>query len=374
VLLLALTGLVSGCGRSDIAASVGAVSFATRAATTAVPARSFTLAATGAALVHMPVATRARRTAGGRGYDFRPMLARIRPILVAADLAVCHIETPLSATNRDVSGYPVFSTPHELADALSWAGFDECSTASNHSLDHGKTGVSATLDALDRVSIGHDGTARSAQEAEQIRLRDVRGVQVAQLSYTYGTNGIPAPRGAEYLVNLTDADAVLARARRARAAGAEFVILSMHWGQEYRSQPTTAQRQLARRLLASPDVDLIIGDHVHVVQPVERFGDEYVIYGMGNLLSNQSAAAGLPAGTEDGMLVTAQVVQRGDRFVVENPTTVPTFCQLGSYVVWPVKRTLAARPPGAPSTSQLRASLRRTTAVLSSVTPRTAIG
>jgi poly-gamma-glutamate capsule biosynthesis protein CapA/YwtB (metallophosphatase superfamily) len=328
---------------------------------------AFTLVATGDLLIHGPVARRALADGGGKRYDFRSMLAKVRPIVRGADLALCHIETPLSADDKNISGYPVFNTPHELADAVAWAGYDGCSTASNHSVDRGLTGVRDTLGALDADHLAHAGTARSATEAKRIELHKVKAAVVAHLSYTYGTNGMPVPSAAPWSVNLTSVPKILADARRARAAGATFVVVSLHWGQEYQSAPTKTQLAQAKALLTSPDVDLVLGDHVHVQQPVERIGDKYVVFGMGNLLSNQSPAAGLKPQTQDGAIVGVHVVHRGDRWVADRLTITAAYCQIGPYTVWPVTRTLANPATPAALRAKLTASLKRTKAIYASL-------
>jgi poly-gamma-glutamate synthesis protein (capsule biosynthesis protein) len=261
----------------------------------------------------------------------------------------------------------VFNTPHELADAVAWAGYDGCSTASNHSVDRGLAGVRDTLHALDAQHLAHAGTARSAGEARRIELHTVMGAVVAHLSYTYGTNGMPVPSGAPWSVNLISTGAILTDARRARAAGATFVVVSLHWGEEYRTAPTATQLSQARTLLASPDVDLILGDHVHVQQPVERIGGKFVVFGMGNLLSNQSPAAGLAPQTQDGGIVGVRVVRRDGRWVAAGVSITATYCEIGPYTVWPVTRALAqASTPGF-LRAQLTASLARTKAIYASV-------
>jgi poly-gamma-glutamate capsule biosynthesis protein CapA/YwtB (metallophosphatase superfamily) len=291
------------------------------------------------------------------------MLRKVRPIVAGADLALCHVETPLSRDNTNISGYPVFNTPHEVADAVAWAGYDGCSTASNHSVDRGLAGVRDTLRVLDAHHLGHAGTARSATEAKRVALYRVNGAVVAHLSYTYGTNGIPVPSGAPWSVNLTTVRGILADARRARAAGATFVVVSLHWGQEFRSPPTATQLSQAKALLASPDVDLILGGHAHVQQPVARFGGKYVIFGMGNLLSNQSPAAGLKPQTQDGAIAGVHVVRRGGRWVADRVTITATYCQIGPYTVWPVTTALADASAPASLRARLRASLARTKAI-----------
>jgi poly-gamma-glutamate synthesis protein (capsule biosynthesis protein) len=323
----------------------------------------FTIVATGDLLAHRPVMARARMDAGGRGYTFGRMLARVAPRIAAADLAICHVETPLSATNTDLSGYPVFVSPREIAADVAAAGYDTCSTASNHALDRGMAGITSTLSALDAAGVRHAGTARTAAEAARITMVTIGGVAVAHLSFTYGSNGIPAPRDAPWALAVTSVPAIQAAAHRARAAGARFVVVSMHWGTEYQVAPTAEQERQARALLGSPDVDLILGDHVHVQQPVRRIGDKYVVYGLGNLLSNQSPAHGLIPQTQDGAVITVHVRRAGERYLVDRVGYTATFCQVGPYTVWPVAAALA--DPATPATLRpaLRASLARTKAI-----------
>jgi poly-gamma-glutamate capsule biosynthesis protein CapA/YwtB (metallophosphatase superfamily) len=352
---------------SAVSSPSSTASPATPSAVPAAPSdpNAFTIVATGDLLVHKPVADRALADGGGRRYDFRTMLTRVKPLVAGADLALCHIETPLSRDDRNISGYPVFNTPRELANAVAWAGYDACSTASNHAVDRGLAGIRDTLGALDAEHLSHAGTARSPDEAQRFELHVVKGAVVAHLSYTYGLNGVSAPT--PWSVNLISVPRVLADARRARDSGATFVVVSLHWGQEYQSAPTATQVAQAKALLRSPDVDLILGDHVHVQQPVQRIGDKYVVYGMGNLLSNQSPAAGLKEQTQDGAIVGVHVTRRGSRWVADRVTITATYCQIGPYTVWPVTRALADPSTPAALRPLLAASLARTKAIYASL-------
>jgi poly-gamma-glutamate synthesis protein (capsule biosynthesis protein) len=283
--LLLLLLLVSSCGKSTGRAHTGSPNTEPQSSATA-PRNEITVAAAGDLLVHPELTGQAAadaRAAGHVGYDFNQVLAAVRPLVSRADLGICHMETPLAEPAGPFTGYPLFSVPPQLADAAAWTGFDTCSTASNHSLDTGLPGVRRTLDTLDRAGLRHAGTARSAQEATRPNILDVAGVKVAQLSYTFGLNGIPRPAGQDWVANLLDRDAILAEARRARDHGAQIVILSAHWGTEYQHEPDDSQLRMARELLGSPDIDLIIGHHVHVVQPFEKIGNKWVAYGLGNL-------------------------------------------------------------------------------------------
>jgi poly-gamma-glutamate synthesis protein (capsule biosynthesis protein) len=265
---------------------------------------SFTLVATGDVLLHPRLWEQAHAdavAAGGDGYDFGPLLAGVAPIVRTADVAVCHLETPLAPAGGPFLGYPSFSVPPEIAPALAATGYDACSTASNHTFDGGAAGIDRTLGALDAAGIRHAGSARTPAEAAALTLIPVRaGVDVALLSYTFGFNGVPAPGGEDWRANRIDPARILADAARARAAGAEVVVVALHWGQEYRSEPTPEQAALGPALVRSPDVDLVLGHHAHVVQPVEPVDGEWVVYGMGNMVAFQGTQ--LPA-NQEGLLV-----------------------------------------------------------------------
>ena len=268
---------------------------------------------TGDVLSHTPVISQAQRYGNDSdlAYDYRPMFAALSPRLQRSDLAICVLETPVSADNIGLDGYPTFEAPRELPDALVHAGYDGCSTASNHSYDRGADGVGVTLDQMDRVGLGHAGMARSQREADTPRLYDVDGVTVAHLSYSYSLNGFVLPEDEPWLVNLNDVEAILSEAQRARRAGADIVVLSIQWGNEYQREPSDEQLQLATELTRTRELDLIIGNHVHVVQPVAMVNDTPVVYGLGNSLSNQSDNC-CRTGTQDGVLMQATVQGNAD--------------------------------------------------------------
>ncbi|HEY8979332.1 MAG TPA: CapA family protein [Streptomyces sp.] len=251
----------------------------------------FTLVATGDVLPHTSVIERARFDAGGRGFDFRPMLDAVRPLVSRADLALCHMETVYGA-NGDYTGYPAFKSPPEIAEALAATGYDGCSTASNHSLDDGPAGVRRTLDALDGAGVRHAGTARTAEEAAAPTLLRAGRAKVAHLAYTYGTNGYPLPQGQPWAVDVIDEARILTDARAARRAGADVVVVSLHWGTEWQDAPDEQQLTLARTLTASqsagrPDIDLILGTHAHIPQAYEKVNGTWVVYGMGDQIAGE---------------------------------------------------------------------------------------
>ncbi|MEV1043966.1 CapA family protein [Streptomyces sp. NPDC049916] len=256
--------------------------------------RPFTLVASGDVLPHSSVIDRAAADAGDAGYDFAPMLAGVAPVVSAADLAICHMETVYGRKGGPYTGYPSFTSPPEVAAALRATGYDSCSTASNHTLDDGPEGVRRTLGALDEAGVRHAGSARTAAEAARPTILTAGpgkgGAKVAHLAYTYGTNDIPVPADRPWTVNVTDERKIVEEARAARRAGADVVVLSAHWGTEWQDAPDAEQLELAERLTASsdrgrPDIDLIIGTHAHVPQAYEKVNGTWVVYGMGDQIA-----------------------------------------------------------------------------------------
>ena len=295
--------------------------------------RSFRIAATGDLLIHGPV-VRAARTVDG--WDFTPMFSQVAAILRSADLAVCHVETPMSPDNKRLSSYPLFSVPNQLADAIAYAGYDTCSLASNHSTDSGMRGVTGTIEALDRVGVAHTGMARTPLERATLNLLEVNDATVAHLSYTYGLNTGPLRAEQEHMTNLIEEETILQEAGRARVSGADFVILSLHWGTEYSRMPDSYQTDLGPRLLSSSHIDLILGHHAHVVQPIHRIGDEYVVYGLGNFLSYQSPRWGAAKpGTQDGVILRFTVTEdpATGRWSVTSISHTPTRVNLTTFEI-----------------------------------------
>lgn len=274
-----------------------------------------TLLAAGDVLPHDPLNHSAT---GPDGIDYSPLLRGIDPWVAGADLALCHLEAPVAPPGMEPTGYPVFAAPGELVRDLGEQGWDGCSTASNHAADAGYDGLAATLDALDEAGMGHVGTARDRRESQGAQYyelrRQGRTVTIAHLSATYGLNGYSPPRGA-WSVDLIDTARIVRQAERARAAGADLVVVSLHDGQEYVTEPTGHQVDTTRALARSHQVDLVIGHHAHVPQPVERLrggpGNDgmWVSYGLGNMISNQSADCCGTWATAVGLLLVADIVQ-----------------------------------------------------------------
>ncbi|MET7324797.1 CapA family protein [Streptomyces sp. NPDC005549] len=292
----------------------------------------FTLVASGDVLPHDSIIERARFDAGGTGYDFRPMLAGARPVVARADIALCHMETVYGARG-DYSGYPLFKSPPEVAKALAATGYDGCSTASNHSVDDGADGIRRTLDALDRAGVRHAGTARTEGEAGLTTVLRAGRAQVAHLAYTLHTNGRPLPADQPWAVGLIDEARIVEDARAARKAGADVVVVSLHWGTEWQDEPDQDQVALARSLTAArtgdrPDIDLILGTHAHVPQAYEKVNGTWVVYGMGDQIAGEmvnDAGVRDPRGNQSaiGRFTFAPPGRAGERWKVAKAEFVP---------------------------------------------------
>jgi poly-gamma-glutamate synthesis protein (capsule biosynthesis protein) len=248
--------------------------------------------ASGDVLPHDSIIRQAAADAGGSGYDFSPMFESVKPVVSGADLAICHMETVYGEEGGPYTGYPDFTSPPQVAAALKETGYDSCSTASNHSLDDGADGLRRTLDALDEAGVRHAGSARSAAEASRTTLLKAGRATVAQLAYTYDTNGHPLPEGQPWAVNTIDEQRIVKDARAARRAGADVVVVSIHWGTEWENEPDEDQLALGRALTASrtgnrPDIDLILGTHAHVPQAYEKVNGTWIVYGMGDQIAGR---------------------------------------------------------------------------------------
>ncbi len=371
VIAVVVAAFAVACARgpmlSPVAGPTSQVEPAGPAVPTTPPPREFTVVASGDVLLHDSLWDQARsdaRAAGRTDYEFGPMFASLKPLVSSADLAICHMEVPLGEPSGPFSGYPIFNGPPQVATALAAIGYDSCSTASNHSIDKGATGVARTLEVLDAAGLKHAGTARDPVEWATPTLLRAGDVIVGQLSYTFSFNGLRLPRDKPWRANPIDVDTIIFDARRARIAGASVVVVSLHFGTEYSNTPNAYQRSLVRRLFESPDIDLIIGHHAHVVQPLERIGDRWVAYGLGNQVSGQTRA-----GTRDGLMprFTFTEVSLGTFRVTKVEVVGIHMWNSGSVrLVYDIPAVLADPNSPAALRSACEASLRRIRTVLDS--------
>lgn len=317
---------------------------ATTTTTTTEPPLSITIAAVGDVLMHESIFESVKDEKSG-SYDFRPIFAPVAPYLFGADYAVANLETCLAGPELGYSGYPSMNSPVSLAYGLKMSGIDLVTTANNHALDFGWEGLVSTLDALDRLGMDHVGTYRSAEERRAPHIVDVQGIRVAFLSYTDWLNGLnPPEEHAGYAVNRLDVDAIAEDVMVARMWGADIVITLLHWGDENERWPNEAQIEVAREL-RSRGVDVILGAHPHMVQPIGhvfdfdswRVNDKYVAYSLGNFVSAQRLRY-----QDSGLIAYVHIEKKGLRAHVTGISYLPVYVQRsfepapGTYRVLPV--------------------------------------
>lgn len=288
--------------------------------------RRFTLVMGGDLLWHdtvwLSAAADHATTGAGARFDFDPMFADVRPLIAGADLALCHEEVPFAAPGAPLRSYPVFAAPPAVAPWIASMGWDACTTASNHALDQGFDGLVRTADLLEQAGVAHVGTFRTAAERRRpVVLTTDEGVRVGVVAGTYGLNGFPLPEGRAWSVSMLDIEDLLAQARAARTAGADVVVVHLHAGYEYDALPSPEQVDAVDRLTRSGEVDLVLGEHAHVVQPITRVNGTWVVYGMGNLVAQQEVTR---PSTYRGLLARFAFVERPDgRFEVQRASYVP---------------------------------------------------
>ncbi|MDE6380734.1 MAG: CapA family protein [Muribaculaceae bacterium] len=278
---------------------------------TAMPPVGATVLFAGDAMQHQAQLDQALLEGGGKGYDYSECFRWIAPTVTEADYAVVNLEVPLGGGPR-YSGYPCFSAPDSFAQALADAGFDMMLTANNHCLDSGMKAARRTVSALDSLGIDHVGTYHDATDrATKVPfIKSINGIKFGFLNYTYGTNGIPARDGME--VSLIDRDRIAKEMKQTRDAGAEILVVTMHWGIEYVLRENAIQRDLARFLI-DQGADMVIGSHPHVIQPMKMVRDEKrgqdvpVVYSLGNFISNMKTGD-----TRGGAYVRVRVERDSD--------------------------------------------------------------
>lgn len=323
VALFVATGVLCSCGKS--AQEESGVAAKPENAPAALRPDTVTLLFAGDAMTHQAQLDRARELAGGKGYDFSDCFSLIAPTVKAADYAVVNLETPLGGDKAGFTGFPCFSAPDSYAAALQDAGFDLFLTANNHTLDRGDRGLRRTLQVLDSLHVDHIGTYRDASQRSELVpfLREIRGMRIGFLNYTYGTNGLTPRDGAE--VSLIDREKMKQEIEATRQAGAQLIVVCVHWGVEYQLAEHPAQRQLAQFLL-DQGVEMVIGGHPHVVQPMkvvenDSTGDRrLVVYSLGNFISNMKTND-----TRGGAMVVCKIVRGSDGKVRFDSAAYDTF-------------------------------------------------
>ena len=293
------------------------------------------------------------------------MFEDVKQFVQSADLAMCHLETPIAPEGEALSAFPFFGVPKEVVTAIANAGFDRCSTASNHTYDRGLDGIDATVNALLENGVDQSGMARTPDEIEP-RIVEVKGVRLCFLSYTFSYNGLTLPEGQEWRSAVINPDRILRDAKRARQLGSEVTIVSMHWGNEKESQANSMQTGIAETLTASGFVDLIVGHHAHVVQPIEQVNGVWVMYGLGNVLSNLPTDERWPANSQDAAIATIKLTKRpSGKISFDRPQVMPTWVdKRNGWVIRDVLAMLSDPKTDYGTARELELSLGRTTRVL----------
>lgn len=276
---------------------------------------------------HMPQITAAKQSDGS--FDYTPSFEYIAPIFHSADIAVLNLETTIT-TSQNYSGYPLFAAPAAIADAMVDMGVDIALLANNHICDRYGKGIDTTINELTRRNIAHVGAYKDSIDFRDNNTHcfECKGVRFALLNYTYGTNGMPIPKGR--IVNLIDTLTIQRDLRQLSRDSVDCVIACMHWGIEYERKANREQRNIAA-MLRREGVDIIIGSHPHVIQSYEADSTHVIYYSLGNLVSNQQWRY-----ADGGLLAEVEVVRcdtiEGLRF---NTTPHPVWVLCPEYRVLP---------------------------------------
>jgi len=249
--------------------------------------KTVTLVATGDILMHNTQIASGQQSDGS--FQFDSFFAPVRSLIEYGDYASTNFEAALAGGDSGYTGYPKFNSPDEMATTLKEAGYDLVITSNNHILDRGYLGAIRTMSVLRNAGLDIVGTYQSQEEKDSFLIKDLEGIQVGYLAYSYGTNGIPVPEEHPYFFGFLNKDTILKEVNQLRSK-VDVLVLVLHWGVEYSLQPTEEQQELARIFLEA-GVDVILGSHPHVIQPMEIMKinnqDKFVIYSMGNFIGDQ---------------------------------------------------------------------------------------
>lgn len=262
-------------------------------------------------------------------YDFSYVYEDIKNYTLSSDITIGSLETTFAGKEKGYSNYPTFNTPDSLATALKDIGVDVVSLAGNHALDYGYTGLCRTIDVFNNIGLSHLGTYKTAEDQEKILIKDVKGVKIAFINYTYGTNGIPLPSGKEFCVNLIDKDFIKKQINQAKEQNVDMIVACMHWGTEYRTTANSEQKDLANFLFEN-GVDVILGNHPHVLEPMEKktitlqdgtTKDVFVVYALGNFTADQRDEI-----TRDSAILNLTITKNSDgKISIDKVNYVPIY-------------------------------------------------
>ncbi|MGY0693658.1 CapA family protein [Virgibacillus sp. FSP13] len=288
--------------------------------------KQITLSAIGDILIHDRVYNDAEV---GDGYDFLPMLEKVKPFLNDTTITIANQETMIGGKEIGLSSYPAFNSPVEVGDALKKVGVDVVSIANNHTLDRGEEAIHRAISNWEAIDMMYTGAYKDKKDSEDIRIYQTdEGISVAFLAYTYGINGIPVPDGKDYLVNLIDKEEMASAINKAKKQ-ADVTVLSLHFGNEYERLPNDEQKDLAQ-FAADNGVDVVIGHHPHVLQPLKwvegKNGNKTLVaYSLGNFLSGQDERYNRIGGILKFTIKQITSVDGEKNVEVTDPKFMPTF-------------------------------------------------
>lgn len=273
--------------------------------------KKMSLVAVGDCLIHGAVYMDAKT--GTDTYDFSDMISLVKPMIENYDLKYYNQETIIGGKNLGVSHYPRFNSPDEIGDNMVDLGFNLVSLANNHALDKDEAGILYSNEYWKGKNVITAGTYSSSEMRDDIKVYEQNGIKYAFLAYTTSTNGLNVPAGKDYLINVYSDEQAKEDIDKIKDK-VDVIIVSMHWGDEYVFEPTESEKEIAQ-YLSSLGVNLIIGSHPHVIQPVGYVNDTLVIYSLGNFLSGQK-----PMGIDKtiGLLVGMDIVVKDDKVTFEN--------------------------------------------------------
>ena len=284
---------------------------------------SLSLAMVGDALINDNIYNDAKNN----NYDFSPYLRLIKERIKDYDIKYYNQETILGGKELGLSSYPAFNSPWEFGDAMIDTGFNTVSLATNHTMDRGEKAILKSREywnnQKDVYSVGSYTSIEEKNEIES-KIYEKNGIKYAILNYTYGTNGIIVPKEKAYLVNLWDVTKnyesykeIVKKDIENIRDKVDVLIVAMHWGIEYTHDPTNNQKEIAK-FLADNDVDIIIGTHPHVIEPIEFIDETLVIYSLGNFISAQTSDSCINYKCSIGMLTTLNITKKEDQISISN--------------------------------------------------------
>lgn len=331
IIILLTLSLLTGCQKQNIV-----INESEKLVVEQVEDYKISLFAVGDALIHDAVYKDAKTDEIGEDgyniYNFKNMLTEIKPLATAHDLAFYNQETIIGGKNLGLSNYPMFNSPDEIGLDMIETGFNIVNLATNHTMDKGVTGAIYSAEFWEKQNAYTTGSYTSSEKRNNIKIAEVNGITYALLGYTYGTNGLTVPEEYEYLVNVWSVygensyekyKEIVKQDIESIRDKVDVLIVSMHWGNEYTHTPTWYQKDAAQ-FLADQGVDIIIGTHPHVIQPIEFIDDTLVIYSLGNFISAQT-----DENTRVGMMVSLDINKH-----VENKEITITIDNVKADLTW----------------------------------------